>query len=257
MHVKSFFIINSAVAFFTLIISTDLSAQKPSIDWVTIEGGIFTMGSPQSEPGRAEDEIQHTVTLKAFKMSRYEITFAQYDAFCEATGRQKPDDNGWGRGDRPVINVSWNDARSFAKWMGCRLPTEAEWEYACRAGTTTAFNTGNDISTLQANFNGNYPVTNIVKGEYEGKTLPVGSFPPNAWGLCDIHGNVWEWCEDWYGAYKPGPQNNPKGPASGSFVVRRGGSWYGSEQYCRSANRNFSDPAHKYDFIGFRVVSKK
>jgi formylglycine-generating enzyme len=240
-----------------VLIIADLSAQKPEIEWVIIPAGTFTMGSPANEPGREDDEIQHEVTLKAFKMSMYEITFAQYDAFCEATGRQKLDDDGWGRGNRPVINVSWNDANAFTRWMGCRLPTEAEWEYACRAGTTTAYNTGDDLLTSLANFNGNYPVSTIVQGEYEGKTLPVGSFPPNAWGLYDMHGNVWEWCKDWYGEYRPGPQNNPKGPSSGSFIVRRGGSWYGSEKYCRSANRNFSDPLHTYNFIGFRVVAKR
>lgn len=241
----------------TTLISADIWAQKPVIEWVSIPAGSFIMGSPETEPGRDPDEIPHEVTLKAFKISRFEITFEQYDLFCESTGRQKPDDEGWGRGNRPVINVSWIDANEFARWTGCRLPTEAEWEYACRAGTTTAFNTGDDITTLLANFNGNYPVSIIVKGEYEGKTLPVGSYPPNSWGLYDMHGNVWEWCKDWYGEYKTGPQSNPKGPSSGSFIVRRGGSWYGSEKYCRSANRNFSDPAHSYNFIGFRVVSKR
>jgi formylglycine-generating enzyme len=257
MKIISFITIFLAVAWVNTLITEDLLAQKPVIEWVSIPGGTFIMGSPETEPGRDQDEFQHEVTLKAFKISMYEITFAQYDAFCEATGRKKPDDEGWGRGNRPVINVSWNDAASFARWIGCRLPTEAEWEYACRAGTTTPFNTGNDISTLLANFNGNYPVSTIIKGQYEGKTLPVGSYPPNPWGLYDMHGNVWEWCQDWYGEYKEEPRSNPKGPSSGSFIVRRGGSWYGSEKYCRSANRNFSDPAHTYNFIGFRVVSKR
>jgi len=240
-----------------MLMATNVFAQKPVIEWVFIPEGTYTMGSPVNELSRGDDETQHEVTLKAFKMSKCEITFEQYDAFCEATEREKPDDEGWGRDKRPVINVSWNDARAFADWVGCRLPTEAEWEYACRAGTMTAFNTGIDISTSQANFNGNYPINVITEGVFEGKTLPVGSYPPNAWGLFDMYGNVWEWCSDWYGVYFPGAQRNPKGPASGSFVVRRGGSWYGGEKYCRSANRNFSDPIHSYNFIGFRVVAKK
>jgi sulfatase modifying factor 1 len=251
------YIISSALACITMHMATPVSAQKPTIEWVEIPAGTFTMGSPMTEKDREDDEIQHQVTLKAFKISMYEITFDQYDLYCKAKGVEKPDDGGWGRGNRPVIDVSWNDAKAFAEWIGCRLPTEAEWEYACRAGTTTPFNTGDTLTTSEANYNGNYPFIIIAPGLYEGKTLPVGSFPPNAWGLYDMHGNVWEWCSDWYGEYHPASQTNPKGPVSGSFVVRRGGSWYGAGRLCRSANRNFSDPMHRYNFIGFRIVSRK
>ena len=160
----------------------DREQDKPSIDWVVIPAGTFTMGSPEDEASRTEGEKQHSVTVEAFQMSAYPVTFTQYDAFCEATGRVKPGDNGWGHENRPVINVSREDAEAFADWMQCSLPTEAQWEYACRAGTTTTYYTGDNISKQQANFGGE-------------KTAPVGSYPPNAWGLYDMAGNVWEWCK--------------------------------------------------------------
>jgi len=217
------------------------------------------MGSPSSEVKRHSDEgPQHQVTLSSFKMSKYEVTFAQYDAFCDATNRSKPDDEGFGRGKRPVINVSWNDATAFAEWMGCRLPTEAEWEYACRAGTKTAFNTGNNLTTAQANYDGNYPYNGNVKGTYRKKTLPVGSFSANAFGLYDMHGNVYEWCSDWYGDYySSSSQTNPKGASSGSYRVVRGGSWSYNAHYCRAAYRYSFTPACRFIVMGFRLVSPK
>ncbi len=229
--------------------------KKPTIEWVSIPAGTFIMGSPASEVDRDNNETQHQVTLSAFKMSKYEVSFEQYDLFCDATGRKKPNDEGSGRGKLPVINVSWNDATAFAEWMGCRLPTEAEWEYAARAGTTTHFNTGNCLSTKQANYDGNYPYSNCSKGEYRKKTMPVGSFTPNAWGLYDMHGNVYEWCSDWYGDYSTSAQTNPKGPASGNSRMYRGGSWYGGAFFCRSAHRNFSNPVYHNINVGFRLVS--
>jgi formylglycine-generating enzyme required for sulfatase activity len=231
------------------------SFTKPTIEWVSIPAGTFTMGSPSSEAGREEDEIQHQVTLGVFKMSKYEVTFEQYDIFCEVTGRSKPSDKGWGRGNRPVVNVSWEDATAFAEWMGCRLPTEAEWEYAARAGSTTPFSTGYNLTTSQANYNGNFPYNNNAKGDYKQKTLPVGSYEPNAWGLYDMHGNVWEWCSDWYWEFSGAAQTNPQGPATGSYRVFRGGCWYGNALDCRSANRRSNSPSGRGRDMGFRLVA--
>ncbi len=221
--------------------------KKIIIQWVSIPGGTFLMGSPQSELSREVDELQHRVTLSGFKMSKFTVTFDEYDFYCEVTGESKPKDYGWGRGTRPVINVSWFDANKFAKWMGCRLPTEAEWEYACRAGTDTPFNTGNDLTTDQANYRGNSKNSQYSKnGIFRGYTLPVGSFAPNAWGLYDMHGNVFEWCSDWNGEYPTERQINPKGPISGTHRIIRGGSaWYGYSKHCRSASRGGLNP--RYD----------
>jgi len=228
-----------------------------AIEMISIPAGTFTMGSPTSEIGRNDDETQHEVTLSAFKMSKYEVTFDQYDAFCDATGREKPEDADWGRGNRPAFNVTWDDAAAFAEWMDCRLPTEAEWEYACRAGTTTSFSTGNELTSSQANFGGySYEYTN-EEVECREKTLPVGSFAANAYGLHDMHGNVCEWCSDWAGNYSSGAQTDPKGPASGMFRIFRGGSWGFNARFCRSASRDNSHPGNCSFNIGIRLVSNK
>jgi formylglycine-generating enzyme required for sulfatase activity/tRNA A-37 threonylcarbamoyl transferase component Bud32 len=228
-----------------------------AIDWAEIPGGTYTMGSPSNEADRSDDEMQHAVTLDGFKMSKHEVTFDQYDAFCDATGRSKPSDEGWGRGKRPVINVSWDDAKAFADWVGARLPTEAEWEYACRAGSSTPFSTGDCLSTNEANYDGNYPYQGCSGGTIQEKTRPVGSYAPNAWGMYDMHGNVWEWCADWYGDYPTAAQTNPQGPSSGSSRVRRGGSWFTYARICRSACRRSNAPDRRDDGIGFRLVSPK
>jgi serine/threonine protein kinase len=229
------------------------------IEWSDIPAGSFTMGSPSTEKERGEYETQYQVTLTAFKISKYAVTFEQYDAFCEATDRSKPRDEGWGRGKRPVINVSWDDASAFATWMGCRLPTGAEWEYACRAGTKTPFNTGYNITTRQANFDGkqSFSFLRFDHNKYPAKTLPVGSFAPNAWGLYDMHGNVYEWCTDSYGDYLTQTQTNPTFPSLGTLRVIRGGCWFSNANNCRSATHNYINPRLIVNYVGFRIVSSK
>jgi formylglycine-generating enzyme required for sulfatase activity len=223
----------------------DSSIHKPIIEFVDIPGGTFLMGSPVTERGRQEDEIQHRVTLSNFKMSKYCITFAQYDAFCEATGRKKP----WGfkRGKMPVSQITWHDARAFADWMGCRLPTEAEWEYAARANTTTPFYTGDSLTLDQAYFNN--------KSGREG--MPVGSYPPNAYGLYEMHGNMCEWCSDWYGKYDIKEISNPKGPETGEIKIIRGGGFWTPGWRCRSACRVGDPPGNRGAGLSFRIVKEE
>jgi sulfatase modifying factor 1 len=215
---------------------------KEMIEWVNIPSGRFLMGNSEREKGSSEFDSPHIVSLNTFKISKYEITFDQYDAFCEATNRKKPFDEGWGRGNRPVINVNWFDATDFANWLGCRLPTEAEWEYACRAGTITAFNTGESIDSSQANFK---PDDDM--GIFIGMTLPVGSFAPNNWGLYDMHGNVNEWCSDWYSPYSTNEFYNPKGGSSGLLRIFRGGSWVNNKENCGSSFRGAFLPEYCED----------
>lgn len=233
------------------------SVTKPAIEFVDIPGGTFKMGSQITEQERKDDEIVHEVTLHGFKMSKYPITNDQYDLFCEVTGRDKP--RGREKGDFPVSQVTWYDADAFAKWMGGRLPTEAEWEYAARANTTTPFYTGNCLTSDQANFNGKEPYLNCKKSEKRGNPLPVGSFSPNAFGLYDMHGNIWEWTNDWYGQYEIDNKSNPKGPDNGETKVIRGGGWRNSASECRSAYRGDGGlfPGVKGAGIGFRIVKDK
>ncbi len=234
----------------------DFSTNKPNIEFVEIPAGTFTMGSPTSEKGRVDDEIQHEVTLSAYKMSKYSVTFEQYDSFCKATKRKKP----WGheRGNLPVTQVSWFDANAFAEWMGCRLPTEAEWEYAARANTTTPFYTGEYLTAEQANFDGSKPYNNGDKGENRKKPTPVGSFSPNTFGLYDMHGNMWEWTNDWYGEYDINDKMNPKGPEKGTRKVDRGGGYWDPGWRCRSAYRGGGDPpGNRGQGLSFRLVKSE
>jgi len=162
--------------------------------------------------------------------------------------------------DCPVEQVSWDDVQKFIKNLNqtekkeYRLPTEAEWEYACRAGTDTPFAFGKCLSTDQANYDGHHPLSGCTEGKYRKKTVPVASFAPNKWGLYDMHGNLWEWCQDWYADYPSGSVTDPMGPTSGSCYVFRGGSWLINAESCRSARRLGFLPEVRYTILGFRLV---
>ena len=227
--------------------------------------GSFTMGSPTSEKGRDKDEKQHRVTLtEGFWMGKFEVTQHQWESVM---GKRKclwwdVDNNpSWFKSpDCPVESVSWEDCQKFVAKVNATgkvrvsLPTEAQWEYACRAGTTTPYSFGSSLNGDKANCDGNYPYGTTVKGRCRGETVPVGSYAPNAWGLCDMHGNVWEWCSDWYGDYPAGSVSDPTGPASGASRVNRGGSWDNYARDCRSAYRNRDEPGDRISGLGFRLA---
>jgi formylglycine-generating enzyme required for sulfatase activity len=268
-----------------------------------IEPGTFTMGSPDDEDGRSQNEgPAHDVTItRPFYLGVYPVTKGQFAAFVQDAGKTEAEadgkggwgfnaatrklegrdpkytwrDTGWEQTDaHPVVNVTWNDAQKFCQWLSKKegkvyeLPTEAEWEYACRAGTTTRFWCGDKDDDLQGN-------ANLADASLKAKldpdlamdwgafqswddgrpfTSPVGAFKPNPWGLFDMHGNVWQWCADRYGSYKEGSLKDPKGPTTGGSRVLRGGSWFDYPRFCRAARRNGVAPGHRDANIGFRVV---
>jgi formylglycine-generating enzyme required for sulfatase activity len=231
---------------------------------VRIPAGKFTMGSPQGEKDRDRDERQHQADItRPFYLGAYEVTQGQYrkvigrnpSAFC-ASGEWKSKVKGLNTDDFPVDSVSWEDAVAFCKKLSLlpkekearrvyRLPTEAEWEYACRAGTTTPFHFGMTITAAQANFGGT-----------RGRTGKVGLYAPNAFGLYDMHGNVMEWCGDGYDpdSYKGSPRKDPTGPATAADRVVRGGGWRSGGYHCRSASRGRREPTARGDSQGFRVA---
>ena len=266
--------------------STRLRAQPDSFDnsvkmtLKRIPAGSFMMGSAQREAERDVIEERHKVTIsKPFYMGTHEVTQAQYTTVMQGVDRAG-NRSAFKGDDHPVENVEWKRAREFCERLSARpdektagrvyrLPTEAEWEYACRAGTTTAFHMGDAIDSRQANFNGNYPYGEGKPSTYLRRTAKVGSYPPNAFGLYDMHGNVAEWCSDWYDPdyYLDSPEVDPLGPPFGVvktnftnfgdrnfFVVVRGGCWVDDGRACRSAYRFRGMPNTQYRLIGFRVV---
>jgi formylglycine-generating enzyme required for sulfatase activity len=231
--------------------------NEVNIAVIYIPAGEFDMGSPMDEPKRDSDEAQHHIKLtKAFYIGKFEVTQLQYRVIMS----ENPSKFG---GDKlPVDNVNWYEACRFLKKLSdktglkFRLPTEAEWEYACRAGTKTTFNTGTTLDSDVANYDATEPYADGIIGKYLKRTTEVGSYPPNAFGLYDMHGNVWEWCSDIYDEdyYKVTPLVDPKGPAEGKPKVMRGGAWNEYAYKCRSADRNHRWPKTNETIIGFRVV---
>ena len=229
-------------------------------EMAVVPAGSFMMGSPPSEGGRFADEGPvHRVAFAApFAVGAFEVTFAEWDACVSAggCGGYRPDDEGWGRGSRPVVNVSWDDAQSYVEWLSrstgedYRLLSESEWEYVARAGTSTRYWWGNDIGLARANCDG-------CGSQWDDRsTAPVGSFAANAFGLHDVHGNVWEWTGDcWNGRYEGAPSDGRAWEGGGcSNRVLRGGSWYSVPQLLRSALRYNNDAGLRYDSSGFRVA---
>lgn len=242
-------------------------------DYLLINGSTFTMGSPEEERWRENDETQHQVTVGNYYIAKYEVAQADYEALMGSNPNSFT-------GDRlPVEGVSWYDAVRYCNALssqegleaaytingmevtwnreanGYRLPTEAEWEYACRAGTTTPFSTGGNITVDQANWYSSYPyIEGEGGGAYRRQTVAVDEFEPNSWGIYNMHGNVSEWCWDYYGEYGAQAQDNPAGPQSGRSRVMRGGGWYDYAKHVRSAYRS-AMPADYIDYkIGFRVA---
>jgi formylglycine-generating enzyme required for sulfatase activity len=226
------------------------------LEMIAIPGGTFLMGSPENEAGRRDTESpQHQVSVPSFFIGKYLLTQAQYQAVMGNNPARFKGNN------RPVEKVSWDDAVAFCQKLtqktgkNYKLPSEAQWEYACRAGTTTPFYFGKTITPDLVNYDGNYVYAAAPKGKYRKQTTDVGTFPPNAFGLYDMHGNVWEWCEDdWQENYIIAPLNGSASISQSTRKVLRGGSWVNNPVNCRSAYRNYNDAGFVYYNGGFRVV---
>jgi formylglycine-generating enzyme required for sulfatase activity len=245
-------------------------SQDIGLEMVKIPEGSFLMGSSEGElDGTSYERPQHQVHLQPFYLGRYPITQEQWQivaGYERVTKELDPDPSRF-KGDKlPVENVSWEDAEEFCRRLSAktgkdyRLPSEAQWEYACRAETTTLFHFGNIITTGLANYNGNYSYNDSPKGRYRKQTTAVGSFPANAWGLCDMHGNVWEWCaDDWHEDYTDAPSdgsawlNTTKNDRNKSSKLLRGGSWLIGPWVCRSATRNYGSRGFFSIVVGFRA----
>jgi len=215
------------------------------VEFVLIPAGTFIMGS---EDGESDERPTHQVTIsRPFYLGKYEVTQGQWQAVMGNNPSLFQGD-----AKLPVERIWWSEVQDFIGKLNAReggnryrLPTEAEWEYAARAGSTSTYSFGNEVARLEE-----YAWYRDNSG---GKTHPVGQLKPNAWGLYDMHGNVMEWVQDWYGRYTAEPVTNPQGPASGSHRMRRGGAWNSLAAVCRSANR-YSVPGFRDDFLGFRLV---
>ncbi|MCG8686478.1 MAG: formylglycine-generating enzyme family protein [Desulfobacterales bacterium] len=248
---------------FSAMAEQDTITNDIGMTFIRVEPGNFTMGSSITERFRNKDEVQHEVTItSAYYLQDSEVTLEQWWAVMGKRWlcRRK------GEGNLPVTRVSWHDCIKFINKLNkkgkgtYRLPTEAEWEYACRAGSFTAYFWGNDIDCSKAMFANNQKKDSECTLYYETLRIkpdgpaPVKSFAPNAWGFYDMHGNVWEWCQDMYGEYLAGPVESSYSTTSSDSRVRRGGSWYKHAHSLRSANRTYAHPAAKFQTTGFRLV---
>jgi formylglycine-generating enzyme required for sulfatase activity len=237
---------------------------------VYVSPGKFTMGSPVGEKGRVDNEQEHDVEItRGFFVGAYEVTQEEYQkvmgknpSWFSAEGGAKSAVVGINTRRFPVENVAWADAVAFCKELSKKesktydLPTEAEWEYACRAEKNTPFHFGKALNGRQANCNGNYPYGTDAKGVFLQRPCQVGTYASNKLGLYDMHGNVLEWCKDWYGSdyYANSPAKDPQGPESGTHRILRGGSWLNLSRDCRSAYRGHDTPDSRGFIYGFRVV---
>jgi formylglycine-generating enzyme required for sulfatase activity len=218
------------------------------MELVLIPAGTFQMGSDDSDAYDSEKPM-HTVRItQPFYLGKYEVTQGQWQAVMGNNPSKFTGDP-----NRPVESVSWDDVQEFIRRLNSReggatyrLPTEAEWEYAARAGTTTRWSFGDEASQLELY---------AWYGENDGlQTHPVGQLQPNRWGIYDMHGNVWEWVQDWYGGYASSTAVDPAGPSSGSGRVIRGGGWSSTARFCRSAFRGHDAPGYRYGYLGFRLL---
>jgi formylglycine-generating enzyme len=240
---------------FGLWMALDYQGARQVFRWIL--PGTFLMGSPETEAQRLDRELQHEVTLtQGYWLADTACTQALWHALMGDNPSRFSDDS-----RNPVEQVSWDEVGKFIDALNQRipnlragLPSEAQWEYACRAGTTTPFSRGKNITSEQVNYNGNYPYVGGKKGAFRERTVPVGSLPPNAWGLYEMHGNLWEWCADWYRDYSSDAQINPTGPDTGANRVLRGGSWINGGRNVRSAHRRRIVPGKRDHGFGFRLA---
>ncbi|SMF96118.1 Formylglycine-generating enzyme, required for sulfatase activity, contains SUMF1/FGE domain [Methylomagnum ishizawai] len=222
-----------------------------------IPPGRFLMGSPEDEPERFDNETQHVVILsRGYWLADTSCTQNLWQAVVGSNNSRFRNDF-----TKPVERVSWEEVKTFISKLNqivpnlvARLPTESEWEYACRAGTSTSFTFGNNITPEEVNYNGKFPYAGGGEGMFRDKTVPVKSLPPNIWGLYEMHGNIWEWCADWYSNYPNGEIIDPFGPPQGTHRTLRGGSWIDDGGHARSACRGKNLPGDHSDLIGFRLA---